>query len=259
MERYLKTVQNCLEYSVSFHWAKSWGRPLQLEKLFESTNDFTFAVTLVSTSKWHFDCSLLPLARTLLCCFFSVSERMNVTIEPEPTRNSADFDPIFPDFTFFFFWVPRRLFNVCRASNGLQCYSEFPRDEARNVGLAMCSQSSQVVGHRALQSLKVEFSFHNEFNLFKFTKQAQLSKNSVSNFPEIVRLHRSAIDCLVLLNIFLRWSQKLIKSHFSFGQQKVSGMDAIESFLKRIESPDSLTEKEPTELKRPSLLIKKQT
>ena len=28
---------------------------------------------------------------------------MNVTIEPEPTTNSADFDPIFPDFSSFFF------------------------------------------------------------------------------------------------------------------------------------------------------------
>ena len=110
---------------------------------------------------------------------------MNVTIEPEPTTNSADFDPIFPDFSSFFFCVPRRLFNVCRALNGPQCYSELARDEARNVGLAMCSQSSQVVSHRALQSLKVEFPFHNEFNLFRFTNQAQLSKNSVSNFPEI--------------------------------------------------------------------------
>ena len=65
---------------------------------------------------------------------------MSVTIEREPTTNSADFDPIFPDFSSFFFWVPRRLFNVCRASNGPQCYSELARDEARNVRLAMCSQ-----------------------------------------------------------------------------------------------------------------------
>ena len=58
---------------------------------------------------------------------------MSVTIEPEPTTNSADFDPIFPDFSSFFFWVPRRLFNVCRASNGPQCYSELARDMRREM------------------------------------------------------------------------------------------------------------------------------
>ena len=65
---------------------------------------------------------------------------MNVTIEPEPTTNSAGFDPIFPDFSSFFSCILLRLFNVCRASNGPQCYSELARDEARNVRLAMCSQ-----------------------------------------------------------------------------------------------------------------------
>ena len=71
---------------------------------------------------------------------------MNVTIESEPTANSADFDPIFPDLSSFFFYsVSRRLFNVCRTSNGSACYSELALDEARNVRLAMCSQSSQVV------------------------------------------------------------------------------------------------------------------
>ena len=112
---------------------------------------------------------------------------MNLTIESEPLRTlpiSIRYSSILA--LYFFFRVTLQLFNVCRASNGPAYYSELARDEARNVRLAMCSQSSQVVSHRALQSLKVEFSFYNEFNLFRFTNQAQLSKNSVSNFPEIV-------------------------------------------------------------------------
>ena len=40
-----------------------------------------------------------------------------------------------------------------------------------------------------------------------------LAENLVTNFPENVWLHRSAINCLVQLNIFAPWrSQNLIKS-----------------------------------------------
>ena len=42
----------------------------------------------------HCFCSLLPLRRKLLCC---PSKWVSVTIESEPTKNSADLDPIFPD------------------------------------------------------------------------------------------------------------------------------------------------------------------
>ena len=42
----------------------------------------------------HCFCSLLPLRHKLLCY---PSKWVSVTIESEPTTNSADFDPIFPD------------------------------------------------------------------------------------------------------------------------------------------------------------------
>ena len=49
-----------------------------------------------------------------------------------------------------------------------------------------------------------------------------LAKNSVSNFPEINDYIEARSSGLVQLNIFVRRSQDLIKSHLSFGQQKFS-------------------------------------
>lgn len=53
-----------------------------------------------------------------------------------------------------------------------------------------------------------------------------LAKKSVLSFQEIVWLHWSVIKCLVQLKIFVRWSQNLIKSNFSFGRQKISFKEA---------------------------------
>ena len=58
----------------------------------------------------------------------------------------------------------------------------------------------------------------------------------VSNFSKIVWLHRSAIECYVRLNIFVRRSQNFIKSRFSFGQQKISFKEAKILFGKQIVS-----------------------
>ena len=74
-----------------------------------------------------------------------VSERVSVTTELEPTTNSSDFDPIFPDLSS----IPGTSFVVQRlsriASNGPESYSELARDQTKNLRFAMSSQGSQVV------------------------------------------------------------------------------------------------------------------
>ena len=102
--------------------------------------------------------------------------------------------------------------------------SELARDQTRNLPLAVCSESSEVVWHRWLEG---EFFFHNDVKPLRFHNQAVfafmeklLAKSSVSNFPEIVWLHRSTIEGWVQLNILVRLSQNLMNSYFSFGQQK---------------------------------------
>ena len=54
---------------------------------------------------------------------------MSVTVESAPTTNSADFDPIFPDFF---------CFGTLTVPNGLKCYSELARDHTRNFLFAIC-------------------------------------------------------------------------------------------------------------------------
>ena len=49
---------------------------------------------LLAQSISHCFCNLLPLRRKLPCC---PSEWVSITTESEPTTNTADFDPIFPD------------------------------------------------------------------------------------------------------------------------------------------------------------------
>ena len=57
-----------------------------------------------------------------------------------------------------------------------------------------------------------------------------LAKNSVSNLPENVWLHRSAIECSVQQNIIaVRRSQNLINSHSSFRQRIISFKEAKEA------------------------------
>ena len=55
---------------------------------------------------------------------------MSVTVESAPTTNSADFDPIFPDFFF--------CFGTLTVPNGLKCYWELVRDQTRNFLFAIC-------------------------------------------------------------------------------------------------------------------------
>ena len=50
-------------------------------------------IIIIGFSNRHDFCSLLPFRRKLLCF---PSEWVNVTIECEPSMNTADFDPIFP-------------------------------------------------------------------------------------------------------------------------------------------------------------------
>ena len=58
-------------------------------------------------------CGLVP-KRQVSHYAILLSGSVNETIDSEPTTNSADFDPIFPDLSPFLVSENRRLFNVCR-------------------------------------------------------------------------------------------------------------------------------------------------
>ena len=121
-------------------------------------------------------CGLLPLQGCTPQCYRVERLLVSVTRESEPT-NSTDFDPIFTDLSPFLFR------NIVGCSKFVEDSFEWPR---------MLLESSAAV--------------------FAFMENL-LAENLVTNFPENVWLHRSAIDCLVQLNIFASWrSQNLIKS-----------------------------------------------
>ena len=82
-------------------------------------------------------------------CVILLSEWVRVTVESEATTNSDDFDPLFLDFSPFFFRTSSVVQHLSRiAWNVLECYSELARYYTRNLRFAMCSQIFQVIWRR---------------------------------------------------------------------------------------------------------------
>ena len=168
-------------------------------------------------------------------------------MESEPTANSADFDAIFPDLTSFLTWNVVGFFRgQLRMASNVTRKQHVMRREIFDLPCASiqslqrefkaCSETpSTVEGEFSLQSLQltafyfVMTSGHLGLRIKRSCLRIfmeLLAKNSVFDFPEVVLLHRSAIDCSVQLKIFVRRSQNLIKSHSCFRQQKISFKEA---------------------------------